>query len=97
MQIRVKFPGRPVPNPSTIKRQSKRFKGTKNKKVNRWRHVLTEETLDDTGERLEHTLQKSLTGVPVLTARRATKLLELHVRIVNIQFVVHPKFARPNV
>ena len=59
----VKFPGGPVPNPSTIRRQAKIFKETgsvKNRKVNRWRHVLTEETLDEIGERLEHTFQKSL-------------------------------------
>ena len=65
-----------MPNPSTIRRQVKRFKETgfvKNRKVNRQRHVLTEETLDEIGERLEHTLQKSLkrlsqeTGVSVLS------------------------------
>ena len=53
-KFRVKFPGGPVPNPSTIRRSAKRFKETgsvKNRKVNRRRHVLTEET----GERLEHT------------------------------------------
>ena len=53
-KFRVKFPGWPVPNPSTIRRQVKRFKETgpsKNKKVNRRRHVLTEETLDEIGER----------------------------------------------
>ena len=53
-KFRVKFPGRPVPNPSTIRRQAKRFKETgsiKNRKVNRRRHVLTEETLDEIGER----------------------------------------------
>ena len=52
-----------MPNPSTIRRQAKRFKETgsvKNRKVHRQRHVLTEETLDETGERLEHTPQKSL-------------------------------------
>ena len=58
IKFRVNFPGRPVPNPSTIKRQAKRFKETgseKNTKVNRRRHVFTEETLDEIGERLEHT------------------------------------------
>ena len=53
-KFRVKFPGWPVPNPSTIRRQAKRFKGTgsvKNRKVSRRRHVLTEETLDEIGER----------------------------------------------
>ena len=54
-KFQVKFPGRPVPNPSTIRRQAKRFEETgsvKNRKVNRRRHVLT---LDEIGERLEHT------------------------------------------
>ena len=59
-KFRIKFPGRPVPNPSTIRRQAKRFKETgsiKNRNINRRRHVLKEETLDDIGERLEHTPQ----------------------------------------
>ena len=54
----VKLQGGPVPNPSTIRRQAKIFKETdsvKNRKVNRRRHVVTEETLDEIGERLEHT------------------------------------------
>ena len=53
-KFRVKFPGQPVPNPSTIRRQAKIFKVTglvKNRKVNRRRHILTEETLDEIGER----------------------------------------------
>ena len=47
-----------MPNPSTIRRQAKIFKETgsvKNRKVNRRCHVLTEETLDEIGERLERT------------------------------------------
>ena len=50
-------------DPSTIRRQAKRFKETgcvKNRNVNPRRHVLKEETLDDIGERLEHAPQKSL-------------------------------------
>ena len=53
-KFRVKFPERPVPNPSTIMRQAERFKEmgpVKNRKVNRRRHVLTEETLDEFGEK----------------------------------------------
>ena len=82
-----------MPNPSTIRRQAQRFKETgslNNGKVNRRRHVLTEEILDETGERLEHTPQKSLkrlsqkTGVSVSSVQRVTKLLKLHLRIVNI-------------
>ena len=52
-----------MPNPSAIRRQAKRFKETgsvNNRKVNRRRHVLTEETSDEIRERLEHTPQKSL-------------------------------------
>ena len=82
-----------MPNPSTIRRQAIRFKGTgsvKSRKVNCRRHVLTKETLDETGERLEHTPEKSLkrlsqeTGVSVSSVQRATKLLKLHIGIVNI-------------
>ena len=63
-----------MPNPSTIRKQAKRFNETgsvKNRKVHRRCHVLTEETLDEIGERLEHIVQKSLkrlsqeTGVSV--------------------------------
>ena len=53
-KFRVKFPGQPVPNPSTIRRQAKIFKETgsiKNRKVNCRRYVLSEETLDEIGER----------------------------------------------
>ena len=82
-----------MPNPSTIRRQAKRLKETgsvKNRKVNRRRPVLTEETLDWIGERLERTPQKSQkcllqeTGVSVSSVQRATTLLKLHIRIVNI-------------
>ena len=46
---------RHIPNPSTIRRLAKIFKETgsvKNRKVNRQCYVLTEETLDEIGERL---------------------------------------------
>ena len=52
-------------NPSTIRRQAKIFKETgsaKNRKLNRQCHVLKEETLDEIGERLEHT-PKNLTFI----------------------------------
>ena len=83
----MKFPGGRVPNPNTIRGLAKRFKETgsvKNRKVNRRRHILTEETLDEIGERLGHTLQKSLkrlsqeTRVSVSSEQRAKKLLKLH-------------------
>ena len=84
-----------MPNPSAIRRQAKIFKETgsvKNRKVNRRRHVFKEETLYEIGERLEHTPQKCLkrlsqeTGVSVSSVERATTLLKLHVRIVNIGY-----------
>ena len=59
----ILFPEQPVPKPSTIRRLTKQFKETgfvKNRNVNHRHHVLTEETLDDIGERLEHAPQKSL-------------------------------------
>ena len=77
----------------TIRGQAIIFKETgsvKNTKVNRRCRVLKEETLDEIGERLEHTLQKSLkhlsqeTGIFVSSVQRATTLLKLHIRIVNI-------------
>ena len=52
-KFRVKFPGGPVPNASTIRRQAKILKETgsvKNRKVNRRRHVLK----DEIGKSLEH-------------------------------------------
>ena len=50
-----------MPNPRTIRRRAKIFKETvsvKNRNVIRRRRVLTEETLNEIGERLEHTPQK---------------------------------------
>ena len=82
-----------MPNHSTIRRQAKISKkrvSVKNRKVNRRLHVLTEETLDEIGERLRRTYpKKSLkrfsqeTGVSVSSVQRAT-LLKLHIRIVII-------------
>ena len=75
-----------MPNPNTIRRQAKRFKETgsvRNRKVNRRRHLLTEEILDEIGERLEHTPKNSLkrlsqeTGVSVPSVHRGAKLLKL--------------------
>ena len=75
-KFRVKFPGRPA--------QAKIFKETgtvKKRKVKHRRHVLTEETLDEIGERLEHTPQKSLkrlsqeTGVSVSSVQRVSNHL----------------------
>ena len=91
---------------SRIRRQAKRFKeigSVKNRKVNCWRHVHTEETLDEIGERLEHTPQKSLkrlsqeTGISVSSVQRATKLRKLHIRIVNIHTFTQWEFLSRHV
>ena len=53
-KFQIKFSGQPLPNPSTIRRQAKRFKETgsiKNRKVNCRCHILAEGTLDEIGER----------------------------------------------
>ena len=86
-----------MPNPSTIRRQAKRLKETssvKNRKVNRQRHVLTEEILDEIGERLEHTPQKSLKRLSQETdvCTKSNKITEItymyceytHVRTMSI-------------
>ena len=104
-KFRVKFPGRLVPNPSTIRRQTKRFKETgsvKNWKVNRRRHVLKEETLDEIGERLEHTPNISKTFITgnwsiCIVCTKGTKLLKLHIRIVNIHMFAQWEFLSRHV
>ena len=52
----------------------------KNRKVNSRRHVLTEETLDEIDDRLEHT-PKNLLNVyhrKLMSVQRATTLMKLH-------------------
>ena len=97
-KFRIKFPGRPVSNSSTIRRLDKRFKETgsvKNINVNRRWHVLTEETLDEIGERLELTPQKFLkrllqeTGVSVSSVQRTTKLLKLKPYKIPVVHALH--------
>ena len=97
-KFRIKFPGQPVPNPSTIRRKAKRFKETgsvKNRNVNRRRHVLTEETFYEIGERLEHNPHKSLkrlsqeTGVSVQSVQRAAKLLKLKLYKIPVVHALH--------
>ena len=85
LKFQIKFPRRPVSIPSTIRRLAKRFKETgsvKNRNVNRRCHVLTEETLNEFDEILEHNPQKSLkhlsqeTGISLPFVQTATKLLK---------------------
>ena len=69
-KFRVKFPGGPVPNPRTIRRQAERFKETgsvKNKTVNRRHHVLTEEMASRNKQTEIHPSPKLQGGVAVDT------------------------------
>jgi hypothetical protein len=67
------------------------------KKTKHKRPVLTEDKLDDTGPRLEHTPRKSLerlpqeTGVPKSSARTATQLLKLRLYIITAIHALQPR------
>ena len=105
-KFRVKFPGGPVPNPSTIRRQAKRFKETgsvKNKKSQPstsssyrrnirwdWREIRTYPQ-----KYLKRLSQE--TRVPVSSLQRATKLLKLHIHIVNIHTFTQWEFLSRHV
>ena len=98
-KFQTKFPGRPLPNPSTIRRQAKRFKETgcvKNRNVNRRRHVLKEETLDDIGERLEHSPPPQISKTFItgnwsicVVLQNATKLLKLKPYKIPVVHALH--------
>jgi hypothetical protein len=81
-RFRRRYPGVLIPASSTILRLVKKVRSTGSfldKKCTRQNSVLTEETLDETGARLEHSPQKSLARlaqqvqVSKTTAWRATK------------------------
>ena len=80
------FPGEVPPSRFTIHEIVKKFETTgsvANKKQNRKRTVLTEETLDEIGASLERTPTKSIpklaqqVEISETSAHRATKLLKL--------------------
>jgi hypothetical protein len=82
-KFQQKFPGVDITARSTIHYLVNKFKTTGlvlDKKIKIIRHVLTEETLDDIGTRLEPRSLVKLaqqTDVSVSSARTATKLLKL--------------------
>ena len=85
-KFRTRFPGGSVPSKSTIHRLVSKFRATgsvMDKKRKRTRRVLSEETLDDIGARLEACPKMSLkqlsheTGVSKSSVHIATKLLHL--------------------
>ena len=85
-KFREKFPERPVPAASTIRRLYKKFIRTgsvNDEKPKRKRRILTEEKLVDIAKRLAHAPQKTLkrlaqeTGISRSSAGIATKLLKL--------------------
>jgi hypothetical protein len=62
-KFRRRYPGVHIPASSTIFRLVKKVRSTwvfSDKKYTRQNAVLTEETLDETGTRLEHSPRKSL-------------------------------------
>ncbi|XP_069695687.1 uncharacterized protein [Periplaneta americana] len=86
-EFQERFPGVDPPNRRTVHKIVHKFKTTGSvldKKSNRRRHILTEETLDDIGSRLEQSPQKSLTkiaqeaGVSRSSAFNARKLLKFN-------------------
>jgi hypothetical protein len=100
-----KFPGEPVPSRQNVHYLVKKLNtsGTLlDKKPDRKRTVLTEETLDDIGARLETSLRKFLkrlaqeTGISRTSARRTTKLLKLRPYETTVVIVLkeHDPFAR---
>jgi hypothetical protein len=86
-RFRHRYPGVRIPASSTILRLVKKVRSTGSfldKKYTTQNAVLTEETLDETGARLDHSPRKSLARlaqqaqVSKTTAWRATK--NLHIR-----------------
>lgn len=82
----TEFPDVPAPHRDTVRKLVNKFRDTGSildKKRRVKRRVLTEEKLDEVGERLEHTPKKSLrrlaqeTGISKTSAWKATKLLKL--------------------
>ena len=86
-KFRIKFPGRPLPNPSTIRRQANVFKETgcvKNRRMNRRRHVLTEQTLDETFITGNWSICVVCTKSNNITEITYTYCVYRHVRIMRI-------------
>jgi hypothetical protein len=84
-KFRLKYHDERVPSRQTMHNLVNKLRTTGlliDKKQKHERRVFTEEKLDDTGARLEHTLRKSLkrvgqeTGASKSTARTATQLLK---------------------
>jgi hypothetical protein len=96
-RFRRRYPGVRIPDSSTILRFVKKVLSTGSfldKKYTRQNAVLTEETLDEIGARLEHSPLKSLARlaqqaqVSKTTAWRATKNLHLRLyKITQVQII----------
>ncbi|KAJ4438640.1 hypothetical protein ANN_14587 [Periplaneta americana] len=84
-RLLTEYPGVPAPHRDTVRKIVTKCRETgfilDKRRINK--RVLTEEKLDEVGERLEHTPQKSLprlaqeTEISMISAWRATKLLKL--------------------
>lgn len=106
-QFQTKFPGERVPSRETVRLLVNKLRDTGSildKKRNVKRRVLTEDKLDDIGERLERSPKKSLrrlaqeTEISKYSAWKATKLLKLKPYKVTVvqQLLPHDNAARLN-
>jgi transposase len=99
-----RYPGVRIPASSTILRLVKKVRSTGSfldKKYTRQNAVLTDETLDEIGARLEHSPRKSLTRlaqqaqVSKTTVWRATKNLHLRpYKITQVQVIEEGDYGR---
>ncbi|KAJ9598272.1 hypothetical protein L9F63_011045 [Diploptera punctata] len=94
-RLRTQFP-----NKDTVRRLVNKFRGTGyvlEKKPMVTKRVITEQKLDEIGERLEDTTTKSLrrlaqeTGVSKASALRATKLLRLKLNRITAMHELQPR------
>jgi hypothetical protein len=102
--FRRRYPGVRIPASSTILRLVEKVRSTGSfldKKCTRQNAVLTEETLDEIGARLEHSPRKSLARlaqqaqVSKTTAWRATKNLHLlPYKIAQVQVIEEGDYGR---
>jgi hypothetical protein len=101
-KFRRKFCDERVPSRQTVLNLVNKLRSTRlliDKKAKHKRRVLTEEKLDDTGARLEHTPRKSLKrlaqeiGVSESSARRATQLLKPRPYKTTILHALQPRHS----
>ena len=98
--FRDRFPDIRAPHKNTVRKLVNRFRETGSvldRKLQRTRHVLTEEKLDEIGQTLERSPRKSLsrlsqkTGVSQFSAWKASKLLKLKPYKITVVQELQPR------